>query len=362
MKRIALVLHGLQAYTGTEVMFANLSHYINTEQIHLTFFIAIDPGEPQFLENEVKQSGADVIHLHDLDHFRFLLWPWTLYRAFKQYGPFNAVHANMNLQNGVVLASARLAGIPMRICHAHTSAHNRDHTSLLRRIYRSLMRSLIHRYANVRLACAEDAGLYYYGNDSFTILDNGIELSRFDYCNSEKRRERTRFIAVGRFAAEKNPFFLLDVFEAVYRKNKNAHLTWVGTGPLQKEIKDQVHRKGLDTAVTFLGQRKDIPELMREADIFLFPSRAEALGLALVEAQAAGLTCYASDRVPKKADCGLCRFLSLDLTAEEWAETILHEDTFLVQDRKKLERYDIRHMADRLTALYLTDTEERTSV
>ncbi|MBK6388957.1 MAG: glycosyltransferase [Saprospiraceae bacterium] len=50
-----------------------------------------------------------------------------------------------------------------------------------------------------------------------------------------------------------------------------------------------------------LGLRKDIPLLMSAADVLLFPSLWEGLGMVAVEAQAAGLKVVAADNLPDEA-------------------------------------------------------------
>ena len=67
-------------------------------------------------------------------------------------------------------------------------------------------------------------------------------------------------------------------------------------GPDEK----QVTQAGLINHVIFLGGRFDIPRLLLGGmDMFLFPSLYEGLGMALVEAQAAGLPCIISDVIPE---------------------------------------------------------------
>ena len=117
-KKVAIVLPGLQT-GGTEVLMARLSEYIDSERVELTYLIAVDKVAKQLLEDEAVSHGGKVIHLHDLDKGRLIRWPFTLFRAFKKYGPFDAVHANMDLQGGLIVTVARLAGVPLRICHAH---------------------------------------------------------------------------------------------------------------------------------------------------------------------------------------------------------------------------------------------------
>ena len=67
----------------------------------------------------------------------------------------------------------------------------------------------------------------------------------------------------------------------------------------------------------------DIPDIMRQSDVFVFPSRFEGLGIVLIEAQAMNLLCVSSDVVPRETDLGLCEYLSLNQNAEQWAAKII---------------------------------------
>ena len=82
----------------------------------------------------------------------------------------------------------------------------------------------------------------------------------------------------------------------------------------------------------FLGPRADIPRLLLAMDAFLFPSLFEGLGLALVEAQAAGLPCLISDSIPLEADVvtGLIQRLPLNAGVQAWA----HALTALIANRR----------------------------
>lgn len=72
----------------------------------------------------------------------------------------------------------------------------------------------------------------------------------------------------------------------------------------------------------FLGRRSDVAEIMQAMDVFVLPSRFEGLGLVLIEAQTAGLKCFASVSVPREARVtGNLEFLEFD--ADKCAEKII---------------------------------------
>ena len=80
----------------------------------------------------------------------------------------------------------------------------------------------------------------------------------------------------------------------------------------------------LEDSVQFLGIRKDVPDLMQAMDCFVLPSRFEGLGIVGIEAQASGLPCIVSDRVPCELDvCGNVRFLSIDSGTQDWMQALM---------------------------------------
>jgi len=95
-------------------------------------------------------------------------------------------------------------------------------------------------------------------------------------------------------------------------------------------------------------------------DFFLFPSRWEGLGLALVEAQAAGLRCFVSTEVPLETVVipSLVQRLPLSAGPECWANAILQQigTASLVTREEALcrveEFFDMRRNASRLVEFY----------
>lgn len=356
-KKIAIILHGLSP-NGVETMFTGLSALWDKEKFELYYFLAVDPGAEQYLEDQVVQNGCHVIHLHDLNGVRRLKWAWTLRKALTEHGPFDAVHSNLSLLNGLNLKIARKAGIPVRIAHVHTFSGKGD--TIVGRLYQMYMKSLIAINATYKLACSVETGKAAFGNSSFQVIENGIELDSFLSVGKRKtdrkgKQDQPRFITVGRFCTDKNPGFLLDVFTHIYRMIPGASLIWAGDGPLRHLIENRAATQGMQDAVSFMGIQKDIPAILEQGDYFLFPSLHEGFGNALIEAQAAGLECFASDAVPDMTDCGKVRFLSLGLTAEEWADNIteyIHSGRHMQLDKKRVERFDIYRLAQRLMQMY----------
>ena len=98
---------------------------------------------------------------------------------------------------------------------------------------------------------------------------------------------------------------------------------WIGTGSYENNIKKWIHERDLEGKVILTGIRSDVNKLMSAMDVFIMPSYYEGFGISLIEAQTNGLTCFASDRVPREVDVtGNVNFLSLD-DYNVWANSIL---------------------------------------
>ena len=126
---------------------------------------------------------------------------------------------------------------------------------------------------------------------------------------------------------------------------------------MEAEIKDI----GLSNEIKFLGLRTDMPLLMSAADVLLFPSLWEGLGMVAVEAQAAGLRIVAADKLPDEAFVikELVEKKSLSSTPANWADTIIkftsentHREGY--QDQIEKSGFSIDNSILRLLKLYDT--------
>ena len=102
-------------------------------------------------------------------------------------------------------------------------------------------------------------------------------------------------------------------------------LLLVGDGDLKANIEEKIKELGLSDKVVFTGLRSDVDRLLQAMDVFLFPSVYEGLPLSIIEAQAAGLPCLISDKVPDECRITDCvQQLSLDDPIETWIQAVLN--------------------------------------
>jgi len=101
----------------------------------------------------------------------------------------------------------------------------------------------------------------------------------------------------GRLGNEKQPDFLLRSV-AYLRKTHDFHLALAGGGPMERELHSLAAQLGIADRVIFCGwiPHEQIADYYAAADVFVFPSTGDAMGMVLVEAMSLGVPCVAVDK------------------------------------------------------------------
>lgn len=310
---------------GLETLLMNYYRHINRAEIQFDFLV--HRYNRAAYDDEIESLGGKIYRLPRLNPFS-IIYKRSLAEFFKTHPEYQIVHAHLDCMSSVVLKAAKECGVGVRIAHSHSSSQDKN----LKYPLKLFFRHFIPKYATHLLACGELAGKWMFGNVGFTILNNAIDSAKYT-ASPEKRKEmrnsfgikKNEFVLghVGRFSPVKNHDFIIDIFMAV-QKRINAKLLLVGNGKLKTKITNKVKRFGLTDKVIFTGIRNDVPDLLPAMDAFVFPSIYEGLPLTLIEAQAAGLPCFISSKVP--LDCkitDLVQQIPLTDNAEIWADHII---------------------------------------
>ena len=119
--------------------------------------------------------------------------------------------------------------------------------------------------------------------------------------------------------------FVIDIFKSILDKEKKAKLLIIGDGNLKEAMLEKISKYGIENSVLYLGRREDIPQFYNAMDCFLLPSLYEGLPVVGVEAENCGLPMFYSTEIPRESSvCSdLGHFISLEKSADEWAEEIL---------------------------------------
>lgn len=314
---------------------------------------------PDILRSELQANGS---RYYCLGNRKNIVSYFLNLRRIIQINKYDVVHINGNSSTMLLdLLPAVILGVPIKIAHVHSMRTKHP-------VLNAMANPFFKRSYNIALSVSKDAGEWLYGNNYF-VLNNAINIDKYSFSNEKRKKIRAKYGfdkdtvigTVGKLNAQKNHFFLLNVFDKLKKIHPKCKLMIVGGGELELNLKEYAKRLNIDKDVIFTGMVDDASKLIQAFDFFVFPSIFEGLGLALIEAQASGLRCLASDVIPKESCVtDSVKYMSLDDNYSEWAQYI---STNLVYDRSvnsanakvsiTKHGYNINVEAGKLRTLYL---------
>lgn len=308
--------------------------FIDHSKFHFDF--AVMDAYVSF-EKEILQQGSKLYHIPHYaedDDENFYNYFYNIIKK-EQY---DIIHLHTSFwKSWTAERSAKDAGIKRIIVHAHstgigTGAIARKEEDL--KHHREMVSELRPDLATDYWACSWPAAKFLFGDripqKRVCIMPNAIEIERFSFDDGKRRRIRAelgvenRFVIghVGRLAYPKNQGFLLRVMKNVSMENPSACLLLVGDGEERSSLETYVEHNNLKGNIIFTGFRIDIDSILQAFDVFVLPSFFEGFPLALLEAQASGLLCFASDSITQEANVTK-NVTFLPLVEEHWAEKLL---------------------------------------
>ncbi len=371
-----LIMDTVMDRGGSEAMTMNFMRNMDRTKVQYDFLVHRDYKGAY--EDEIEHLGGKVYRICPVYPQYFGRYKKEIREFFKNHPEYKIIHSNTMELGYFAYKEASKQGIPVIICHSHCVPTGFNFKQIVRWYFKHRMQ----KYITNRFACSEEAASWLFGEKNISqtqIIKNPIDAKQYEFrlerrkkIRDELRITENTFVVghVGRFFPEKNHTFLIEVFKEIHTKNSNSLLILVGSGecgdddPYVWSAKEKVHQENLENSVIFTGVRNDVPDLLQAMDTFVFPSKTEGFGIALIEAQAAGLRCFTSAHVvPKDVQVtDLLEFIDLEQPARIWAEIILQNDYDYKRDRyyKKIIEvgYDVSECAKKMQKFYCSVLKE----
>lgn len=362
--KVWLVIRGLKD-GGAENLAREYAQFVNSDQFEATI-VTMYPFVNYANYRRAMDAGLRMVSVFERRNvftrgIRVLFGKWyvpfRLKRMLEQENP-DVIHFNSPMVVDFMPVAKSLMGRRLvYTCHTEVQRHFFPEEELgVRELIKQQGIRLIGLHEDMRKELNAR-----FGVNNTVVIKNGVDLDRFrSYArpNIEIRESieipKNAFVVghVGRFSQVKNHTFLLRVFKEITRRKNNAHLLLVGNGELEEEIRRQVRELDLESQVTILSHRTDIPELLSAMDVMVFPSFYEGLSVTLVEAQASGLRCIVSDSINHEnylLDTTIP--MSLNSDAVVWAEAALDNERRNA-NHGNIEDYDMKQEIRRLETVY----------
>ncbi len=285
------VLHFAQD-DDTSGYFPQLARWHDRSRFRMTF-ATLGPMAPWLKEYMEAQGVA----CHSCACRRRAGYPLAALRLvrFLRQQRVDILHTHLFDPSVVGLVAGTLARVPVRVVTRHYS----DYHTRIHKHWHVRLDRLCTRLSHAVIAVSQHTAEHLIDQEGalpakvHAVL-NGIDFERVKLSGPDVwRRVRREFAAenayllliVARLHSEKGYGYL---FPAVARLKEQldrpVRLLVAGRGPFEEAYRAQVRSLGCEEVVSFLGFRKDVPDLMAAADLVVLPSVAEAFGLVLTEA------------------------------------------------------------------------------
>ncbi len=155
---------------------------------------------------------------------------------------------------------------------------------------------------------------------------------------------------------QKNPEFALDLARAIIPEHPAYVFVFTGDkGHTGDAMEASIRKEGLHKNILFTGSRKDIERMLCAADVMIFPSIYEGMGMVAVEAQACGLPVLMSDQVPPEAIVAQQLVQRLPLDLKVWIDALLatgiNPRTETVNEKVEHSDFNIAHCVAKINRL-----------
>lgn len=197
----------------------------------------------------------------------------------------------------LILAGAKIAGVKKLIGHAGCLPEKSTKTGWLYTyfvFYPILM-------LGAKVVCPSKhiyntfLKIPFFPKSTLEVVPNAINIDRFLKKEPAEAKKQSA-IFVANLEEAKDHETLIEAWKLVLQELPDATLKFAGRGSLEKKLKDLCISLNCDKSIEFLGARNDVPQLLWQSELFIFPSKnVEGFGTVLIEALAAGLKIVSFD-------------------------------------------------------------------
>ncbi|HUI26292.1 MAG TPA: glycosyltransferase, partial [Candidatus Kryptonia bacterium] len=135
---------------------------------------------------------------------------------------------------------------------------------------------------------------YRAPSDRTMVIYNAIDTDRF-HPATPVRNDEPCVVMIGRLVPQKNPSLFVAAAARLRQQLPSVRFRIIGAGPLRAKVEAEIAAAGLRGCCEVLGERHDVPELLRAADLLWLTSDWEGLPNVVLEAMASGVPLVATD-------------------------------------------------------------------
>lgn len=274
-----------------------------------TFDVTVALGGSGILKTKLEEAGIEVIQIpkleRDISVFKEFSVFGFLYKLFKER-KFDVVHLNSSKVSAIAAVASRFLGVPKIIFTAHGWAFNEDRSTPVKFLFKiSYWVTII--LSDITISVSEKTKLDVIGwpfiANKIKVIRNGVKEIDFyekeiakEKINQINHRIQTSKFLIGTIA-ELHPVKGLEtLIESAKEisKEKDVQFVIIGEGQARQELEEKIQFSNLQNNVILLGFLDNAAKYLKAFDLFVLPSKSEALALVILEAGLAKVPIIAS--------------------------------------------------------------------
>lgn len=270
------------------------------------FQVAVALGEGPELADKLTTAGIRVICLPHLNR-DIKIWAdiktfFDLLKLLRAEQP-DVIHLNSSKIGALGALAGRLTGVKKIIFTGHGWAFNEQRFFLNRwliALIHWLTILLCHQTIAVSQTTAKQIGIFPLVKNKIIVIHNGLETPQFLSKNEARNKldpDNQSTIWLGTITElhkNKGLDILILALKKVLEKIPGLNLIVIGEGEERDNLARLIARYQLTTNIRLVGKKDNAAQYLPAFDLFVLPSRTEALPYALLEAGTAGLPVIAS--------------------------------------------------------------------
>jgi glycosyltransferase involved in cell wall biosynthesis len=273
------------------------------------FDVTVALGGNGILKTKLTEANINVVSIPDLERdislFKEIKVFKFLYNFFNEKH-FDVIHLNSSKISALGSIAAKISGVPKIIFTAHGWAFN-EKRSFISKVFIKTIYWLTIMICDTTIAVSQNIKQRIIGwpfvSNKITVIENGVkeinfydeEIARekFYEINSKINKEKFLIGTIAELHHIKGLDILIESAKE-FSKNENVQFVIIGDGEIKNELENQIKENMLENKVILLGFLDNAAKYLKAFDLFILPSRSEAMALVILEAGLANVPIIAS--------------------------------------------------------------------
>lgn len=322
----------------------------------------LDFGFQKIHENGVTVFRYQFPALPKMQRLNYQMRKWIGKRLFekyrKTYGNPDLLHIHVSLAGEIALWIKKTFMIPYIVTEHYSSFIKNQIPNWQKKIAKKVFQN---SQKNIAVSKMFATALQNNYQENFEYLPNSVDTKHFipkTQINSSQSIKH--FLSIGNLKPEKNQEMLIQAFTKAFKNRKQFRLTIAGDGPEYSRLLKSIKKLDMQNQITLYGRarRKDVVQLLHDANYFVLPSKYETFGVVLIEAMSCGLPVIATKSAgPESIITDNKLGILCDAEEKQLAHTMIKASGYRF-DRNFIRKYAEDHfsanaIADKLKSIYI---------